>query len=81
MAHQGYVGTLRDKDLLELLTILGQWQDRRWAIRTIQLLERWIRKYFKSSDLAPIEKMDKAFCTVRQLQQKPAHAIDKDRFE
>lgn len=48
---------------------------------TIQLLEKWLRKYFRPADPTPLEKMLEAFRKVRQLRQKPAHAVDEDRFD
>lgn len=48
---------------------------------TLALLEEWIRKYFSPADPEPLDSMFKAFRTVRQLRQKPAHAVDENVFD
>lgn len=48
---------------------------------TIQILESWIDKYFRSADHKPIENMMKTFREVRKLRQKPAHQVNIDSFD
>jgi hypothetical protein len=48
---------------------------------TIQLLEEWFRKWFKTSDWEPVEEMIAAFKEVRRLRSKPAHALDDNTFD
>ncbi|EFA7470582.1 AAA family ATPase [Escherichia coli] len=47
---------------------------------TIQILESWLDKYFQPTDPAPVKDMIDTFRKVRQLRQKPAHAIDNNNF-
>jgi hypothetical protein len=46
-------------------------------IGTLNMLENWIRKYFRTDDWEPIDEMITAFKEVRKQRQKPAHAIDE----
>jgi hypothetical protein len=48
---------------------------------TIQLLEEWFRKWFKTRDWEPVEEMIAAFRGVRRLRSKPAHMLDDDTFD
>jgi len=48
---------------------------------TIQLLEEWINKYYHPQDQKPMDDVFKAFRKVRKERQRPAHAIDDDRFD
>lgn len=48
---------------------------------TIVMLEEWFRTRFRTADWTPMERMVKTFRKVRKLRQKPAHAIDEDRFD
>ncbi len=48
---------------------------------TIRLLEEWLNKYYHSQDREPIDDLFKAFRKVREERQRPAHAIDDNRFD
>ncbi len=48
---------------------------------TIQILEDWLNRMWRSSDDAPVEEMLATLRDVRKLRQRPAHAIDEDRFD
>lgn len=48
---------------------------------TLQILDEWIRKYFRTSDWEPWNESIKAFREVRKLRQKPAHALDENAFD
>jgi hypothetical protein len=48
---------------------------------TIALLEEWIGATFRPKDPKPLEDMFTAFRQVRQLRQKPAHAVQVEQFD
>jgi hypothetical protein len=48
---------------------------------SILMLDEWIALKFRTPDRVPIEDMLKTFRDVRKMRQKPAHAVDKDRFD
>lgn len=48
---------------------------------TIQILNDWVRKFFKTSDWEPWEETIKSLKKVRKLRQKPAHSINEDIFD
>lgn len=48
---------------------------------TIQMLEEWINKLFKSPDRKPLDEIFKTFRKVRKERQRPAHAIDDNKFD
>lgn len=48
---------------------------------TLALLEEWLRKYFRPADSEPFENMFRGLRAVRQLRQKPAHAVDENVFD
>lgn len=48
---------------------------------TIQILESWVSKYFTPVDPKPVEDMMATFRNVRQLRQKPAHKVNKNKFD
>ena len=48
---------------------------------TIRLLEEWVNKYFHPHDREPIDNMFKTFRRIRKERQRPAHAIDDNRFD
>lgn len=48
---------------------------------TIQLLDEWLHSCFEAADNAPLEECIATFREVRQLRQKPAHAVDEDRYD
>ncbi len=48
---------------------------------SIQILDDWMREYFKPTDWTPWEETIIALKKVRTLRQKPAHAIDEDVFD
>lgn len=47
---------------------------------TIQLLEDWIRKYYRPSEPEILNEIFAAFRKVRSLRQKPAHAVKENEF-
>ena len=47
---------------------------------TVQLLEDWLNKYFRTADRQPVERMLKAFRDVRSRRNKPSHTIMEDAF-
>lgn len=48
---------------------------------TIRLLEEWIHKSYRPLDSTPMDNIFKAFRKVRKERQRPAHAIDDDKFD
>ena len=48
---------------------------------SIQLLDEWLRTRFQGADDARILECVAAFREVRQLRQKPSHAVDEDVFD
>jgi hypothetical protein len=48
---------------------------------TIQILDEWMRKYFTFSDPQPWDECIAGMKRVRKLRQKPAHAVNEDRFD
>jgi len=48
---------------------------------TIQILDEWLKSTFIAEDRRPIEEMIATFKEIRQLRQRPAHAIDDDVFD
>ena len=48
---------------------------------TIQILDEWVRKYFRFKDSELWDDGIKAMREVRKLRQKPAHAIDENIFD
>lgn len=49
---------------------------------TIQLLEEWLRKFYRSAESEdPVEILVKAFRKIRKLRQEPAHRIGLDMFD
>jgi hypothetical protein len=50
-------------------------------IGTLNMLESWIRKYFRTDDWEPVDEMIGAFKEVRKKRQKPAHAVDENVFD
>ena len=48
---------------------------------TIQMLEEWFKASFIPEDTKPMEEMIKTFREIRQLRQKPAHAIDDNIYD
>lgn len=48
---------------------------------TLQLLDSWIRKFFRPTDWEPWDEAMSTLKKVRKLRQKPAHAIDENRFD
>lgn len=47
---------------------------------TIQLLEDWIKKYFRPNDPSVLTQMFATFKEVRKLRQKPAHSVRENEF-
>lgn len=59
-------------------------KDGRTVVRqkgTLQLLQEWFAKRFRTADRRPIEDALAALKEVRRLRQRPAHVIDEDRFD
>lgn len=48
---------------------------------TLAMLREWVESRFKPADPQSLEQMFKAFRDVRKRRQKPAHAIEENRFE
>lgn len=48
---------------------------------TIQLLDEWIRRSFRTPDTKPIDECLETFREVRKLRQKPAHAVTTEAFD
>lgn len=48
---------------------------------TLQILDDWIRKSFRTNDWQSWDMAIKAFKNVRKIRQKPAHDIDRDVFD
>jgi hypothetical protein len=48
---------------------------------TIQLLEEWLQAKFRPADPEPLQQLFRTLRSIRKLRQKPAHAIDEDRFD
>jgi len=49
---------------------------------TIQLLEEWLRKFYRSAESEdPVELLIKTFRKIRKLRQEPAHRIGLDMFD
>jgi hypothetical protein len=48
---------------------------------TLQMLDEWIRKYFRTSDWEPWDESIAALRDVRKLRQKPAHSMDENYFD
>lgn len=50
-------------------------------IGTIRLLEMWLIKFFRIPDRTPVIEMIKTLKKIREFRQRPAHALDDDRFD
>jgi len=48
---------------------------------TLQILDEWVRKYFRTNDWKPWDDAIKVFKKVRKLRQEPAHAVNEDEFD
>lgn len=48
---------------------------------TIRLLDEWLSKFYRSRDPQPLKDMLATFRHVRKLRQRPAHALDDNRFD
>jgi hypothetical protein len=48
---------------------------------TLQILDEWIRKHFRTEDWGPWDESIAAFKEVRKLRQKPAHSINENVFD
>jgi hypothetical protein len=48
---------------------------------TLQMLDDWVRRYFRTADWEPWNAGIAASREVRKLRQKPAHALDEDVFD
>lgn len=52
-----------------------------WQKSTLNLLDEWIHKFFRPRDWEPVDEMIAVFKEVRKKRQKPAHAINENRFD
>lgn len=50
-------------------------------VGTILLLERWLLKHFHPEDPTELDKLFATFRKVRNLRNKPAHAVNQDSFD
>jgi hypothetical protein len=48
---------------------------------TLQILDDWMRKSFRTNDWQPWEEAINALRKVRSLRRRPAHAVDEDQFD
>lgn len=48
---------------------------------TLQILDDWMRKYWKPSDWEPWKESIAAFKHLRKLRQQPAHSVKEDVFD
>jgi hypothetical protein len=48
---------------------------------TIQLLEEWLKSRFRPVDTEPLQQLFTTLRHIRKLRQKPAHAVEEDRFD
>jgi len=48
---------------------------------TLNILNKWLRYYFRTSDWQPWDKAFKSLKEVRRLRQQPAHAVDENIFD
>jgi hypothetical protein len=48
---------------------------------TIQLLEDWIKKFFRPQNPEDLDQMLQTFKEVRKLRQKPAHSVKENEFD
>ena len=48
---------------------------------TISMLEDWLKQKFATDDTGPLEEAIEVLKSVRALRQKPAHAVEPDRFD
>jgi hypothetical protein len=48
---------------------------------TIQMLDEWLAKRFRTPDRTPIVEAIQVFKLVRQMRQKPAHSVDENTFD
>lgn len=71
---RGYIGLEEEEERADGRIVVHQ-------VGTIQLLEQWVKKYFRPQEPEPIAKMLATFRHVRQARQKPAHSVDEDKFD
>jgi hypothetical protein len=58
--------------------------DGKFVIRqkgTIALLKEWVASVFRTDQQEMIEEMISTFRKVREMRQRPAHAIDENKFD
>lgn len=48
---------------------------------TLQILDDWVRKYFRTTEWEPWDESIKVMRDVRRLRQKPAHGINENIFD
>lgn len=48
---------------------------------TLAILDEWIRRHYRTDDWEPIDEMIQTFKEVRKRRQKPAHAINDNKFD
>jgi hypothetical protein len=48
---------------------------------TIVLLDRWLRKHFHPKNTDELDRLFTTFRKIRNLRQRPAHAVNRDSFD
>ena len=48
---------------------------------SLQMLDEWMRTYFRTSDWSPWDESIAGLREVRKLRQKPAHSMDENKFD
>ena len=48
---------------------------------TLRMLNEWLRKYYRTNDWTLWEESYKTLREVRRIRQRPAHALDDDKFD
>lgn len=48
---------------------------------TLQILDDWIRKFFRTNDWKPWEETITTLRKIRKMRQKPAHSVNEDVFD
>lgn len=55
--------------------------EKKVEIPTITLLDRWLAEYFLPKDPAQIEELLRGFRDIRNVRNRPAHAVEDDHFD
>ena len=48
---------------------------------TLRILDEWVRRFFRTDDWEPWDTSIKSLKKIRRERQRPAHAIDENRFD